>query len=107
VLFAGSLYYVDVDMAIATGRRLGIAVPLALLASGCWHLTRTWAWAWCFPRPRTVRFSTLARIRLAAEAFSYLTISGVAGEPLKVVLSATACRRATRPPPSPSSASPT
>ena len=33
-----------------------------------------------------VRFSTLARIRLAAEAFSYLTISGVAGEPLKVVL---------------------
>ena len=85
-LFAGSLYYVDIDMAIATGRRLGIAVPLALLASGCWHLTRTWAWSWCFPRPRTVRFSTLARIRLAAEAFSYLTISGVAGEPLKVVL---------------------
>jgi len=86
VLFAGSLYYVNVDMAIATGRRLGVALPLALLASGCWHLTRTWAWSWCFPRPRTVRFSTLARIRLAAESFSYLTISGVAGEPLKVVL---------------------
>ena len=86
ILFAGTLYYVDVDMALATGRRLGRALPLALLASGLWHLTRTWAWSWCFERPRQVAFSRLVRIRLAAEAFSYLTISGVAGEPLKVVL---------------------
>jgi len=28
----------------------------------------------------------LARVRLAAEAFSYLTLRGIAGEPLKVVL---------------------
>jgi hypothetical protein len=85
-LFAATLYYVDFDLALATGRRLGVAVPLALLASGAWHLTRTWAWAWCFARPRKVSFLRLLRVRLAAEAFSYLTISGVAGEPLKVVL---------------------
>src|SRR4051812_19236011 len=85
-LFAVTLYYIDVDMALATGRRLGIALPLALLASGAWHLTRTWAWSWCFTRPRTISFPRLIRIRLAAEAFSYLTISGLAGEPLKVVL---------------------
>ena len=86
LLFAGTLYYIDFDMVVATGRRLGVAVPLALLASGAWHLTRTWAWWWCFPDRANVRFLRLARVRLAAEAFSYLTISGVAGEPLKVVL---------------------
>lgn len=86
VLFAGALCYVNVDTALATVRTLGAAMPLALLASGMWHLTRTWAWWWCFARPRKVRFARLARIRLAAEAFSYLTISGVAGEPLKVML---------------------
>jgi uncharacterized protein (TIRG00374 family) len=85
-LFAGALYYVDIDMAIATGRRLGRAIPLALAASGLWHLTRTWAWSWCFPENRAISFRRLVRIRLAAEAFSYLTIAGVAGEPLKVVL---------------------
>jgi phosphatidylglycerophosphate synthase len=85
-LFAGALYYVDIDMAIATGRRLGRALPLALLASGLWHLTRTWAWSWCFPEDCRVSFARLVRVRLAAEAFSYLTIAGVAGEPLKVVL---------------------
>jgi phosphatidylglycerophosphate synthase len=85
-LFAGALYYVDIDMTVATWRRLGVAVPLALLASGLWHLTRTWAWAWCFPPPRPVGFGRLVRVRLAAEAFSYLTVAGVAGEPLKVVL---------------------
>ena len=85
-LFAGALYYVDIDMVIATGRRLGRAIPLALAASGLWHLTRTWAWAWCFPEQRAVSFARLFRVRLAAEAFSYLTIAGVAGEPLKVVL---------------------
>jgi phosphatidylglycerophosphate synthase len=86
ILFVGTLYYIDLDMLLATGRRLGIAVPLALLASGAWHLTRTWAWSWCFLRPRKVRFLRLLRVRLAAEAFSYLTVAGVAGEPLKVVL---------------------
>ena len=51
-----------------------------------WHLARTWAWSWCFPQPRTVGFLRLARVRLSAEAFSYLTLRGIAGEPLKVVL---------------------
>ncbi len=86
VLFAATLYYIDFRLVYATGRRLGIAVPLALLASGLWHLARTWAWAWCFPQPRRVSFARLARVRLAAEAFSYLTLRGIAGEPLKVVL---------------------
>jgi phosphatidylglycerophosphate synthase len=86
VLFAGALSYMDMPRAGATIRRLGVALPVALLFSGLWHLARTWAWAWCFPRPRTVSFLRLARVRLAAEAFSYLTIRGIAGEPLKVVL---------------------
>ena len=86
LLFAITLYYVDIGLVVATGRRLGIALPLALIASGLWHLVRTWAWAWCFPQPRRVGFWRLARVRLAAEAFSYLTLRGIAGEPLKVVL---------------------
>jgi phosphatidylglycerophosphate synthase len=86
VLFLAALFYVNVDLAVGTIRRLGPALPLALLFSGLWHLARTWAWAWCFPRPRTVSFLRLARVRLAAEAFSYLTLRGIAGEPLKVVL---------------------
>ena len=79
VLFAATLYYIDFRLVYATGRRLGIAVPLALVASGLWHLARTWAWAWCFPQPRRVSFARLARVRLAAEAFSYLTLRGIAG----------------------------
>jgi phosphatidylglycerophosphate synthase len=86
LLFVGTLYYIDFRLAFGTMRRLGIALPLALLFSGLWHLARTWAWVWCFPRPRTVSFARLARVRLSAEAFSYLTLRGIAGEPLKVVL---------------------
>jgi phosphatidylglycerophosphate synthase len=86
VLFFAALYYINFDLAAETIRRLGVALPLALLFSGLWHLARTWAWAWCFPKPRPVSFLRLARVRLAAEAFSYLTLRGIAGEPLKVVL---------------------
>src|SRR3954453_9703907 len=86
VLFLAPLYYIDFELVFAAGRRLGWAFVLALVASGLWHLARTWAWAWCFERPRRVRFARLARVRLAAEAFSYLTLRGIAGEPLKVVL---------------------
>jgi phosphatidylglycerophosphate synthase len=86
VLFLAALYYINFDLAVGTIRRLGLALPLALLFSGLWHLARTWAWSWCFPSPRTVSFRRLARVRLAAEAFSYLTLRGIAGEPLKVVL---------------------
>jgi phosphatidylglycerophosphate synthase len=86
VLFAATLYYIDFHLVASMGRRLGVAVGLSLIASGVWHLARTWAWSWCFPRPRSVSFGRLARVRLAAEAFSYLTLRGIAGEPLKVVL---------------------
>jgi phosphatidylglycerophosphate synthase len=86
LLFIAALYYINVETAIETIQRLGVALPLALFFSGLWHLARTWAWAWCFPQPRQVGFLRLARVRLAAEAFSYLTLRGIAGEPLKVVL---------------------
>ncbi|MEO6213131.1 MAG: lysylphosphatidylglycerol synthase domain-containing protein, partial [Vicinamibacterales bacterium] len=86
VLFAAALYYINLTLAVGTIRRLGVALPLALFFSGLWHLARTWAWAECFPKPRSVSFHRLARVRLAAEAFSYLTLRGIAGEPLKVVL---------------------
>ena len=84
--FAGALYYINVGTTFETLRRLGIALPLAFLLGGLWQLARTWAWAACFPHPRQVGFLRLARVRLAAEAFSYLTLRGIAGEPLKVVL---------------------
>jgi hypothetical protein len=86
VLFCATLYYINFRTALGTLEHLGVALPLALLFSGLWHLARTWAWAWCFPQPRTVSFARLARVRLAAEAFSFLTLRGIAGEPLKVVL---------------------
>jgi hypothetical protein len=86
VLFFATLYYINFRTALGTLEHLGVALPLALLFSGLWHLARTWAWAWCFPQPRTVSFARLARVRLAAEAFSFLTLRGIAGEPLKVVL---------------------
>jgi phosphatidylglycerophosphate synthase len=86
LLFAAALYYINLSLAVGTIRRLGVALPLALLFSGVWHLVRTWAWAWCFPVRSRVPFLRLARVRLAAEAFSYLTLRGIAGEPLKVVL---------------------
>ena len=86
LLFSVTLYYINFRTAFWTIRHLGVALPLALVFSGLWHLARTWAWAWCFPQPRTVSFARLARVRLSAEAFSYLTLRGIAGEPLKVVL---------------------
>src|SRR5215207_456151 len=86
VLFVAALYYINISLAVGTIKRLGVALPLALFFSGLWHLARTWAWAECFPKPRNVSFLRLARVRLAAEAFSYLTLRGIAGEPLKVVL---------------------
>jgi phosphatidylglycerophosphate synthase len=86
VLFFATLYYINFRLAFGTIRELGVALPIVLLVSGSWHLIRTWGWAWCFPRPLKVSFLRLARVRLAAEAFSYLTLRGIAGEPLKVVL---------------------
>ena len=86
IIFSITIYYIDLAEAATTVRRLGFALPVALVFSALWHLARTWAWHWCFPEPRTVSFGTLTRVRLAAEAFSYLTLRGIAGEPLKVLL---------------------
>ena len=86
LLFVVTIYYFDFNLALARGRRFALAVLLALIATGITHLTRTWAWAWCFANRGAVPFWRLARIRLAAEAVSYLTISGVAGDALKVVM---------------------
>ncbi|MEO8077752.1 MAG: lysylphosphatidylglycerol synthase domain-containing protein, partial [Acidobacteriota bacterium] len=86
LLFFGTLYFINFRLAFGTIRQLGYALPLALVFSALWHLARTWAWAWCFPQPRTVSFARLAGVRLSAEAFSYLTLRGIAGEPLKIVL---------------------
>lgn len=86
VLFFATLYYINFRLAFGTIRRLGVALPVALLFSGLWHLARTWAWWWCFPERHRVSFARLTRVRLSAEAFSYLTLRGIAGEPLKVVL---------------------
>ncbi len=86
VLLGATLWLMDLSAVRAEIRNLGLALPLVLAASGIWHLARTIAWAACFPQPRRVGFWRLARVRLAAEAFSYLTIRGIAGEPLKVVL---------------------
>jgi phosphatidylglycerophosphate synthase len=85
-LFFATLYYINFRTALGTLEHLGVALPLALVFSGLWHVARTWAWAWCFPQPRTVSFARLMRVRLSAEAFSFLTLRGIAGEPLKVVL---------------------
>jgi hypothetical protein len=86
ILFAITLWYIDLETALEAIRRLGPALPAALFFSALWHLARTVSWAVCFPSHRSIGFAHLARVRLAAEAFSYLTLRGIAGEPLKVVL---------------------
>src|SRR5262249_59579448 len=68
------------------GRRSGAGVADALAVSAAVDLTRAWAWSWCFARPRSVPYLKLLRVRIAADAISNLTVSGVAGDPLKVVL---------------------
>jgi phosphatidylglycerophosphate synthase len=85
-LFAGTLWHADLDALTGMAGRLGTALPVVLVLSGIWHLARTWAWAACFAEPLRLSFWSLARVRLAAEAFSYVTVRGVAGEPLKVMM---------------------
>jgi uncharacterized membrane protein YbhN (UPF0104 family) len=85
ILFVATLLYLDLGALQAATRQLGRALPLVLLVSGSWHVLRTVAWAVSFPAARPA-FTRLLRVRLAAEAFSYVTIRGVGGEPLKVLL---------------------
>ena len=54
-LFAGALYYINVGTTLEIVRRLGMALPLALVLSGLWHLARTWAWARVLPAAAAAR----------------------------------------------------
>ena len=86
VLFALTLYYIDLDETIASARQLGLAFPLILIPGTCWHLLRTWGWAVAFPEGSRPAFTRLFRVRLAADAIAFFTVRGIAGEPLKVLL---------------------
>jgi uncharacterized protein (TIRG00374 family) len=85
-LFVVTLLFIDLDETVASAKRLGLALPLVLLPSAVWQALRTWGWAISFPEDSRPPFTRLFRVRLAADAISFFTIRGVAGEPLKVLL---------------------
>src|SRR5262245_29270698 len=85
-LLAVTLFTTDLRSIGEFAVRLGTVLPLALLPGAAWHALRTEAWRRSFPEEWRPSFARSCRVRLAAEAFSYLTIRGVGGEPLKVVL---------------------
>jgi phosphatidylglycerophosphate synthase len=85
-LLAVAVHQVDFGSVALVSRLFGAGLLLALVPGAAWHLVRTEAWRRCFPADVRPPFATLFRIRLAAEAFSYVTLAGVTGEPLKVVL---------------------
>lgn len=85
-LLALTLVRADLHSVGTLARELGVFLPFILVPSALWHLLRTIAWHQCFDRDRRPPFARVCRVRLAAEAFSFVTIRGVAGEPLKVVL---------------------
>jgi uncharacterized protein (TIRG00374 family) len=86
LLFALTLYYIDLEATLADASRLGLAFPLVMLPAVAWHLLRTWGWAVAFPQDARPRFTRLFRVRLAADAIGFFTVRGVAGDPLKVLL---------------------
>ena len=86
LLFVVTLSYIDLDETIASARRLGFALPVILLPGTAWHLLRTWGWSVAFRDDGRPGFTRLVRVRLAADAISFFTVRGVAGEPLKVLL---------------------
>ena len=85
-LLAFTLKRVDIGSGAQLSKLFGPRLALAFLPGAGWHLLRTEAWRRSFPDHVRLRFGTLFRVRLSAEAFSYVTIAGVTGEPLKVVL---------------------
>ncbi len=85
-LFVVTLYYINLEETLESLGRLGLALPVVLLPSTLWHLLRTWGWSVAFPDDARPPFSRLFRVRLAADAISFFTIRGIAGEPLKVLL---------------------
>jgi len=86
LLFVVTLYYVDLDETLQSASRLGLALPVILIPGTLWHLLRTWGWSIAFPDEARPAFTRLFRVRLAADAISFFTVRGIAGEPLKVVL---------------------
>lgn len=86
VLFAVTLYSIDLEETVANAARLGLALPIILIPGTAWHLLRTWGWSIAFPDGQRPAFTRLFRVRLAADAISFFTVRGLAGEPLKVVL---------------------
>jgi len=85
-LFVITLLYIDVDETVASAKKLGLALPFVLLPSAAWQVLRTWGWLISFPDDARPEFTRLFRVRLAADAISFFTVRGVAGEPLKVLL---------------------
>jgi uncharacterized protein (TIRG00374 family) len=86
LLFVLTLSYIDLDETIESAARLGLALPIILLPGTGWQVLRTWGWAISFPENARPAFTRLFRVRLAADAISFFTVRGLAGEPLKVVL---------------------
>ena len=86
VLFLVTLYYIDLDETLASASRLGLAFPVVMLPGAAWHLLRTWGWSIAFPDDARPALTRLFRVRLAADAISFFTVRGIAGEPLKVLL---------------------
>ena len=86
VLFAITLSRLDLDSTLASVRRLGAWLPVALIPGATWHVLRTWGWLVSFPDDTRPSFPRLFRVRLAADAISFFTIRGLTGEPLKVLL---------------------
>jgi uncharacterized protein (TIRG00374 family) len=86
VLFAVTLYYIDIEQTVESASRLGLALPIILIPGACWHLLRTWGWAVAFPDDARPAYTRLFRVRLAADAISFFTVRGLTGEPLKVIL---------------------
>jgi uncharacterized protein (TIRG00374 family) len=86
LLFVVTLLYIDLEDTLDSARRLGLALPVILLPGACWQILRTWGWSVAFPDDSRPAFTRLFRVRLAADAISFFTVRGIAGEPLKVVL---------------------
>ena len=86
LLFIITLFYIDLQETMQSARRLGLALPVILIPGACWQLLRTWGWSVAFPDESRPAFTRLFRVRLAADAISFFTVRGIAGEPLKVVL---------------------
>ena len=86
LLFAVTLYYIDLEATLADARLLGLALPALMLPAVAWHLLRTWGWSVAFPDESRPSFTRLFRVRLAADAIGFFTVRGLAGDPLKILL---------------------